>query len=121
MRNNDDFEEFRKELAEEERKDYEDELDMIDELGEFEDEDEEYEEGRFVLVELVEDAEGFGFVVDPDEPYGEDFMRILVKAEEVAAGRTLNQLLKCCEERERGVLANEIRQFLNSYKSVTFH
>jgi hypothetical protein len=118
MRNNNEFEELG-ELAEDERKEYEAELDMIEEFGEFP--EEEFDDGKFVLVEIIEDEEGFGFLVDPDEPYGEYFMHILARGDEMATGRAMQGLIAACEARERNVLAREIREFIANYKPTVVH
>jgi hypothetical protein len=110
MRNNNEFEELG-ELAEDERKEYEAELDMI----------EEFDDGKFVLVEIIEDEEGFGFLVDPDEPYGEYFMHILARGNEMATGRAIQGLIAACEAKERNVLAREIREFIANYKPAVVH
>ena len=112
MRNESEFEEFLGELAEDERKEYEAELDMIDEFGEFPEDDEDDEDGMYVLVKLHKDEKGIGFSVNEEEKYGAEFFEILRETDAIITARTLDNLITMCEKRERNVLARELRAFL---------
>jgi hypothetical protein len=81
---------------------------------EFEEIAENDEEGVHVLVKIVEGKLGVSLMVAKDEPNGEYFMNFLDTIYRTSAFEAIELLIRTCEKHERGVLAKEIRAFLES-------
>jgi hypothetical protein len=81
---------------------------------EFEEIAEDDEEGVLVLVKIVEGELGVSLMVAKDEPNGEYFMNFLDTIYRTSAFEAIELLIRTCEKHERGVLAKEIRAFLES-------
>jgi hypothetical protein len=75
-------------------------------------------EGVFVRVELFVSEGGVGFSVPNGEPYAEVYMKALENMHRTIAINTIQNLIMSCEQHERGVLAKEIRAFLETPKSL---
>ena len=86
-------------------------LDLIEEFEEDEDED---EDGVYVLVKILESELGIGLSVPNDEPNGDYFMNIMDNLYRTSALQAIEGLIRSCERHERGVLAKEIRAFLET-------
>ena len=89
-------------------------LDWVEEL----EEDEEDEEGVYVLVRIVENELGIGLSVPNDEPNGDYFMHVIDSLYKNATIRTIENLIESCKRSERNVLAKEIRDFLETPKTL---
>ena len=88
-------------------------LDLIEEFEEDEDED---EDGVYVLVKILESELGIGLSVPNDEPNGDYFMSVVDNLYKTATVQALENLIRSCERNERGVLAKEIRAYLDTPK-----
>lgn len=88
-------------------------LDLIEEFEEDEDEDED-EGGVYVLVKILESELGIGLSVPNDEPNGDYFMSVVDNLYRTSALQAIEGLIRSCERHERGVLAKEIRAFLET-------
>ena len=75
-------------------------------------------EGIFIRVEMFVSEEGVGFSVPNEEPHADIYMKALDSMHKTIALNTLKNLITCCEQSERGVLAKEIRAFLETPKSL---
>ena len=75
-------------------------------------------EGVFVRVELFVSEGGVGFSVPNGEPHAEVYMKALDNMNRTIAINTIQNLITSCEQHERGVLAKEIRAFLETSKSL---
>ena len=84
------------------------------EISEIEEDDDEDEEGVYVLVKLLESDLGIGLSVPNDEPNGDYFMNIMDNLYRTSALQAIEGLIRSCERHERGVLAKEIRAFLET-------
>ncbi len=104
--------EFIEELERDERAEIEAEI-ATDEEFEGE-EDGEDDDGVHVLVKIVESKLGVSLMVAKDEPNGEYFMNFLDTIYRTSAFEAIELLIRTCEKHERGVLAKEIRAFLES-------
>jgi hypothetical protein len=80
--------------------------------------DDEDEEGVYVLVKLLESDLGIGLSVPNDEPNGDYFMSVVDNLYRTATVQAIENLIKSCERNERGVLAKEIRAFLETPKTL---
>ena len=91
------------------------ELDTLEVQEDFEDfEDDESDDGVYVLVKLLESDLGIGISVPNDEPNGDYFMNIMDNLYRTSALQAIEGLIRSCERHERGVLAKEIRAFLET-------
>jgi hypothetical protein len=77
---------------------------------------EEDDDGVYVLVKLLESDLGIGISVPNDEPNGDYFMNVLDTLYKTATVQALENLIRSCERNERGVLAKEIRAYLDTPK-----
>jgi len=89
---------------------------MNEELEISEIEDDEDDDGVYVLVKLLESDLGIGISVPNDEPNADYFMNVLDTLYKTATVQALENLIRSCERNERGVLAKEIRAYLNTPK-----
>ena len=89
------------------------ELDLI--YGE---EGEEDEDGVYVMVKILESELGIGLSVSSDEPNGNYFMSVVDTLYKTATVQALENLIRSCEKNERGVLAKEIRAYLDTPKTL---
>ena len=89
---------------------------MNEELEIPEIEDDEVGEGVYVLVKLLESDLGIGISVPNDEPNADYFMNVLDTLYKTATVQALENLIRSCEINERGVLAKEIRAYLDTPK-----
>ena len=89
---------------------------MNEELEIPEIEDDEVGEGVYVLVKLLESDLGIGISVPNDEPNADYFMNVLDTLYKTATVQALENLIRSCERNERGVLAKEIRAYLDTPK-----
>ena len=80
--------------------------------------DDEDEEGVYVLVKLLESDLGIGISVPNDEPNGDYFMNIMDNLYRTSALQAIEGLIRSCERNERGVLAKEIRAYLDTPKTL---
>jgi hypothetical protein len=80
--------------------------------------DDEDEEGVYVLVKLLESDLGIGLSVPNDEPNADYFMSVVDNLYRTATVQAIENLIKSCERNERGVLAKEIRAFLETPKTL---
>ena len=80
--------------------------------------DDEDEEGVYVLVKIQESELGIGFSVPNDEPNGDYFMSVVDTLFKTATVQALENLIRSCERNERGVLAKEIRAYLDTPKTL---
>jgi len=85
-------------------------------MNEFDDDDfdEDFDEGDYILIELLDSEEGFGFNVPIDEPHADRFMSMLNRIDTMVAERALEGLIRTCELQGRSDLATEIKMFLSS-------
>lgn len=90
-------------------------LDLIEEFEEDEDED---EDGVYVLVKILESELGIGLSVPNDEPNGDYFMSVVDNLYRTATVQAIENLIRSCEKNERGVLAKEIRAYLETPKTL---
>jgi len=88
-------------------------LDWVEELEEDED-----DEGAYVLVRIVENELGIGLSVPNDEPNGDYFMHVIDSLYKNATIHALENLIESCKRSERNVLAKEIRDFLDTPKTL---
>ena len=86
---------------------------MISEIEEDGDGD---DEGLYVLVKIQESELGIGLSVPVDEPNADYFMNVLDTLYKTATVQALENLIRSCERNERGVLAKEIRAYLDTPK-----
>lgn len=86
-------------------------------LEDFEDGDED-DEGLYVLVKIQESELGIGLSVPVDEPNADYFMNVLDTLFKTATVQALENLIRSCERDERGVLAKEIRAYLNTPRTL---
>lgn len=86
-------------------------------LEDFEDGDED-DEGLYVLVKIQESELGIGLSVPVDEPNADYFMNVLDTLFKTATVQALENLIRSCERDERGVLAKEIRAYLDTPKTL---
>ena len=91
-------------------------LDWVEELEE--DETEAEDDGVYVLVKIVENELGIGLSVPNDEPNGDYFLRVMDTLYKNATIRTIENLIESCKRSERNVLAKEIRDFLETPKTL---
>lgn len=89
---------------------------MNEELEISEIEDDEDDDGVYVLVKLLESDLGIGISVPNDEPNADYFMNVLDTLYKTATVQALENLIRSCERNERGVLAKEIRAYLDTPK-----
>ena len=95
------------------------ELDTLEVQEDFEDfEDDESDDGVYVLVKLLESDLGIGISVPNDEPNADYFMNVLDTLYKTATVQALENLIRSCERNERGVLAKEIRAYLDTPKTL---
>ena len=76
------------------------------------------DEGLYVLVKLLESDLGIGISVPVDEPNADYFMNVLDTLYKTATVQALENLIRSCERNERGVLAKEIRAYLEIPKTI---
>ena len=86
------------------------------EISEIEEDDDGDDEGVYVLVKLLESGLGIGISVPVDEPNADYFMNVLDTLYKTATVQALENLIRSCERNERGVLAKEIRAYLDTPK-----
>jgi len=91
---------------------------MNEELEIPEIEDDEDDDGVYVLVKLLESDLGIGISVPNDEPNADYFMNVLDTLYKTATVQALESLIRSCEKNERGVLAKEIRAYLDTPKTL---
>jgi hypothetical protein len=91
------------------------EIKQLDLTEEFEEIDED-DDGVYVLVKILESELGIGLSVPNDEPNGDYFMNVLDTLYKTATVQALENLIRSCERNERGVLAKEIRAYLDTPK-----
>lgn len=84
------------------------------EILEIEEDGGEDDEGLYVLVKIQESDLGIGLSVPVDEPNADYFMNVLDTIYKTATMQALENLIRSCERNERGVLAKEIRAYLNT-------
>ena len=84
------------------------------EILEIEEDGDGDDEGVYVLVKLLESDLGIGISVPNDEPNGDYFMNIMDNLYRTSALQAIEGLIRSCERHERGVLAKEIRAFLET-------
>jgi hypothetical protein len=84
------------------------------EILEIEEDGDEDDEGLYVLVKIQESDLGIGLSVPVDEPNADYFMNILDTLFKTATVQALENLIRSCERNERGVLAKEIRAYLDT-------
>ena len=84
------------------------------EISEIEEDGDGDDEGVYVLVKLLESDLGIGLSVPNDEPNGDYFMNIMDNLYRTSALQAIEGLIRSCERHERGVLAKEIRAFLET-------
>ena len=89
-------------------------LDWIEELEDIDEDD----DGIYVLVKIQEGELGIGISVPNDEPHGDYFMQVLDTLYKTSAVHALENLIRSCEKNERGVLAKEIRTYLETPKTL---
>ena len=89
-------------------------LDVIEDFDEFD----EGEDGIYVLVKIHESEIGMGISVPNDEPHGDYFMSVLDSLYRTATIQAIENLIMSCEKNERGVLAKEIRAYLETPKTL---
>jgi hypothetical protein len=89
-------------------------LDLIEEFEEIDEDD----DGVYVLVKILESELGIGLSVPNDEPNGNYFMSVVDTLYRTAAKQSLENLIRSCEKNERGVLAKEIRAYLDTPKTL---
>jgi len=89
-------------------------LDWVEEL----EEDEDKDDGVYVLVRIVENELGIGLSVPNDEPNGDYFMHVIDSLYKNATIHALENLIESCKRSERNVLAKEIRDFLETPKTL---
>ena len=92
-------------------------LDLIEEFEEIEEIDED-DDGVYVLVKILESELGIGISVPNDEPNGDYFMSVVDNLYRTATIQAIENLIRSCEKNERGVLAKEIRAFLETPKTL---
>jgi len=88
------------------------------EISEIEENGDADDEGLYVLVKIQESALGIGFSVPVDEPNADYFMNVLDAFYKTATVQALENLIRSCERNERGVLAKEIRAYLDTPKTL---
>ena len=93
-------------------------LDWVEELEEDETEDEAEDDGVYVLVKIEESDIGIGISVPVDEPNGDYFLHVMDTLYKNATIRTIENLIESCKRSERNVLAKEIRDFLETPKTL---
>jgi hypothetical protein len=86
------------------------------EISEIEEDGDGDDEGLYVLVKLLESDLGIGISVPVDEPNADYFMNVLDTLYKTATVQALENLIRSCERNERGVLAKEIRAYLDTPK-----
>ena len=86
------------------------------EISEIEEDGDGDDEGLYVIVKLLESDLGVGISVPVDEPNAEYFMNVLDTLYKTATVQALENLIRSCERNERGVLAKEIRAYLDTPK-----
>lgn len=86
------------------------------EISEIEEDGDGDDEGVYVLVKLLESDLGIGISVPVDEPNADYFMNVLDTLYKTSAVHALENLIRSCEKNERGVLAKEIRAYLDTPK-----
>jgi hypothetical protein len=84
------------------------------EILEIEEDGGEDDEGLYVLVKIQESDLGIGLSVPVDEPNADYFMNVLDTIYKTATMQALENLIRSCERNERGVLAKEIRAYLDT-------
>ena len=92
-------------------------LDLIEEFEEIEEIDED-DDGVYVLVKILESELGIGISVPNDEPNGDYFMSVVDNLYRTATIQAIENLIRSCERNERGVLAKEIRAYLEAPKTL---
>jgi hypothetical protein len=88
------------------------------EILEIEEDGDEDDEGLYVLVKIQESDLGIGLSVPVDEPNADYFMNVLDTIYKTATMQALENLIRSCERNERGVLAKEIRAYLDTPKTL---
>jgi hypothetical protein len=88
------------------------------EISEIEEDGDGDDEGLYVLVKIQESELGIGLSVPVDEPNADYFMNVLDTLFKTATVQALENLIRSCERNERGVLAKEIRAYLNTPKTL---
>lgn len=88
------------------------------EIPEIEEDGDEDDEGLYVLVKIQESELGIGLSVPNDEPNADYFMNVLDTLFKTATVQALENLIRSCERNERGVLAKEIRAYLDTPKTL---
>lgn len=86
------------------------------EISEIEEDGDGDDEGVYVLVKLLESDLGIGISVPNDGPNADYFMNVLDTLYKTATVQALENLIRSCERNERGVLAKEIRAYLDTPK-----
>ena len=90
------------------------EVKQLDLKEDFEEDEDEDEDGVYVLVKIRESELGIGLSVPNDEPNGDYFMSVVDNLYRTSALQAIEGLIRSCERHERGVLAKEIRAFLET-------
>lgn len=88
------------------------------EISEIEEDGDGDDEGLYVLVKIQESELGIGLSVPNDEPNADYFMNVLDTLFKTATVQALENLIRSCERNERGVLAKEIRAYLDTPKTL---